>query len=94
MSLIFEWDERKNQRNIAKHGIDFADVKQMFDLPLLVQLDQGKNHAQARWTATGWLRTCLCVVVFSEPGEDRIRVISIRKATKREAREYGQVIRY
>ena len=94
MTLFFEWDERKNQLNIAKHGIDFADVKRMFDLPLLAQADQGKGHAELRWRAIGWLKTALCVVVFSEPAEDRIRIISARKATRIEAEAYGQIIRH
>ena len=94
MSLIFEWDERKNQQNIIKHGIDFSDVKLMFDQPMLSRIDRRRRDDEIRWTAIGWLRTTLCLVVFSEPAEDRIRLISARKATKTEAKLYGQIIRY
>jgi uncharacterized DUF497 family protein len=36
--MIFEWDELKNELNIDKHGFDFADAYQIFDLPMLVTL--------------------------------------------------------
>ena len=32
--MHFEWDEAKNEANIRKHGIDFADVKDMFNYPM------------------------------------------------------------
>lgn len=93
MSLTFEWDEAKNRINIAKHGIDFVDVRRMFDLPLLAAPDDPGAHGELRWKAIGWMGTCLCLVVFSEPGEDCVRIISARKATRREANLYGQSIR-
>ena len=94
MSLIFEWDESKNRLNITKHGIDFVDVGRMFDLPLLTCGDDTDIHGELRWKAIGWLETVLCLVVFSEPMEGRVRIISARKATKREAMQYGEIIKY
>jgi uncharacterized DUF497 family protein len=94
MSLIFEWDESKNRLNVAKHRINFRDVQQMFDLPLLIGLDEDHKHDEFRWRAIGWLGTVLCLVVYSEPMENSIRIISVRKATKRELKLYGQVIEH
>ena len=94
MSLIFEWDESKNRRNISKHGIDFVDVQGMFDLPLLTCPDDADIQSEMRWKAIGWLGTVLCLVVFSQPKEGTVRIISARKATKREAEQYGQIIKY
>ncbi len=94
MSLIFEWDDSKNRRNITKHGIDFVDVQGMFALPLLTSPDDADIHGEIRWKAIGWLETDLCLVVFSEPEEGRARIISARKATKREANHYGQIIKH
>lgn len=37
--MRFDWDETKNQTNILKHGIDFLDVIEMFDQPMLTFLD-------------------------------------------------------
>jgi uncharacterized DUF497 family protein len=37
--MNFEWDERKNEANIAKHGLDFADASRIFKMPLRISLD-------------------------------------------------------
>jgi len=37
--VTFEWDERKNKENIRKHGFDFADAWQVFESPMLADLD-------------------------------------------------------
>ncbi|MGL5077669.1 MAG: BrnT family toxin, partial [Waterburya sp.] len=37
--MQFEWDEAKNLENIRKHKIDFADVSEMFDNSMLIELD-------------------------------------------------------
>ena len=42
--MQFEWDEVKNIENIRKHKIDFSDVKQMFNNPMLMELDQRYNY--------------------------------------------------
>jgi uncharacterized DUF497 family protein len=41
----FEWDEDKNEINIRKHGIDFADVHVMFASPMLVDLDERADYS-------------------------------------------------
>ena len=41
-----EWDERKNQANIQKHGLDFADAGEIFSMPMLVALDDRKTTAK------------------------------------------------
>lgn len=41
--MQFEWDEDKNRENIAKHGIDFRDVPDMFTEPMLVALDDRRD---------------------------------------------------
>ena len=46
-----------------------------------------KDHAEPRWIAIGFIGAVLHLVVFTERG-DNIRIISLRKATRREARTY------
>ena len=94
MPLIFEWDESKNRLNLVKHGIDFIDAQQMFDLPLLTGPDEDRSHDELRWKAIGWLGTVLCLIVYCEPWENVIRIISVRKATKQEAKLCGQSIKH
>ena len=91
--MRFEWDEAKNEINIRKHGIDFADVKDMFNHPMLTLLDDREDYGEERWVGVGWIQQLIGVVVYVERHEDTIRIISARKATKREVRRYEQSIK-
>jgi len=46
--MKFEWDKRKNQANIEKHGLDFADAPKVFEAPMLVKLDERKDYGEDR----------------------------------------------
>lgn len=85
----FEWDEGKNRENIRKHGIDLTDVVAVFDHPMLVCLDARRDYGEDRWIGVGLLRAMVAVVVYVEwTDEDTIRIISARRATRHETREY------
>ena len=90
--MFFEWDEVKNQINIRKHGIDFADVPDMFNHPMLTRRDDSVACGEERWVSLGWLKALVGVVVYTERRGEVVRIISARKATKREARYYDQII--
>lgn len=77
--MQLEWDEAKNEINIRKHGIDFADVHAMFDAPMLVDLDERAEYGEERWIGIGPFSMIVAVVVFTERGNDTIRIISARK---------------
>ncbi|QKL01232.1 hypothetical protein GEV39_07285 [Pseudomonas sp. NY5710] len=51
--MFFEWDEAKNQINIRKHGIDFADVPEMFNHPMLTS---GRPGIMTESSKTDWGR--------------------------------------
>ena len=84
------WDEEKNAINRQKHGIDFDDVATVFEKPMVTLLDQRKEYGEDRWVGIGWLRDILAVIVFTEPDDETIRIISARKAIKHEVRRYEQ----
>jgi uncharacterized DUF497 family protein len=87
--MRFEWDDRKNQMNIRKHGIDFRDVVEMFNGPMLVQVDTRRDYGEDRWIGIGLLFTVVAVVVYIEWEDiETIRIISARKATRHESQEY------
>jgi len=65
----------------------------MFDVPMVTFLDHRKDYGEDRWIGIGLLRGIPVVIVFTEPKEDTIRVISARKATKQEQRIYAKEIR-
>lgn len=46
--MQFEWDEAKNLENIRKHRIDFVDVPEMFDNPMLIELDERFDYGEER----------------------------------------------
>jgi hypothetical protein len=88
--MFIEWDDKKNARNIAKHGIDFIDVADMFNHPMLVLRDERVDYGEERWIGIGWMQRLIGVVVYTERNGDVIRIISARKATKNEVRLYEQ----
>jgi uncharacterized DUF497 family protein len=88
--MFIEWDDKKNALNIAKHGIDFIDVADMFNHPMLVLRDERVDYGEERWIGIGWMQRLIGVVVYTERNGDVIRIISARKATKNEVRLYEQ----
>jgi uncharacterized DUF497 family protein len=89
----FEWDEGKNLANIRKHGIDFKDAIDVFNHPMFAAPDLREDYGEERWLALGWMNAMMAVVVYVERSGPVIRIISARKATKREAKRYGQSIK-
>ncbi len=90
--MKFEWDQQKNQANIANHELDFNDAFRIFSLPLRISLDDRQNYGEDRWIGVGMLDGRVVVVVFAEPDEQIIRVISLRKALPYERKIYEQYL--
>ena len=90
--MSFEWDEAKNQLNIEKHGIDFKDVEDMFNHPMLTVADTREDYGEERFIAIGLMKLHVGVVVYTERVGDVIRIISARKATNNEVKRYEQII--
>lgn len=85
--MRFEWDEKKARTNKAKHNVDFESV-QNFDFDTaLYRMDDAMDYGEERWEATGLIGLRLYTLVFTER-ESRIRVISLRKATPDELKEF------
>jgi uncharacterized DUF497 family protein len=90
--MTFEWDERKNRANIRKHGYDFTDAEEMFRGVLVVEPDTREDYGEKRWIGLGMVRGRVAHVVFAERDQESIRIISLRKATSREQKEYEKAI--
>jgi uncharacterized DUF497 family protein len=88
--MKFIWDRRKNEANIKKHELDFADAYKVFEFPMLVALDEREDYGEDRWIGIGLMDTRVVVIVFTELDEETIRVISFRKATTDESKRYEQ----
>lgn len=90
--MRFEWDEAKRKANIVKHGIDFRDVPKMFTSLMLVGSDVRKDYGETRKIGFGFVRGRLMAVAFTERAPNSIRIISARKANKREEAHYQEAV--
>jgi hypothetical protein len=90
MGLEFEWDPRKARENLLKHGVGFEEALTAFADPLSIEIpDPEHSLDEERFVLIGrGARGRLLVVVHTERG-DRIRLISARRATRREARTHA-----
>jgi uncharacterized protein len=91
--MKFEWDERKNQSNLTKHGFDSADAFRVFQLPVVVELDEQDDYGEDRCVGIGLLDERVVVIVYTEPDEETVRIISLRKALSHERRRYEQYLK-
>ena len=90
--MIFEWNEDKNKINQRKHGIDFDTAKLVFNDPLHISIQDRHKEGEERWQTMGNVEgiTILLVAhtITDTKNGEVIRIISARKATKRERRHY------
>jgi uncharacterized protein len=84
---MFAWDEAKRRTNLKEHGIDFRDAEKIFRGFTLTAEDTREAYGERRFLTLGLLQDQVVSVTHTERGED-IRIISIRKAMKHEARYY------
>ncbi len=92
--MTFEWDNNKNLINIRKHGIDFNDVIEIFNAPMIVTLDDSVDYNENRYIGIGILRNIIAIIIFVEKDDaDVIRIISARKANKHESKIYKKEIK-
>lgn len=90
----FDWDPVKAQGNRRKHGITFEQAMTVFRDPLAMSIPDDDHRAtEERWVTLGCARNGALLVLshtYREAGPDAasVRIISARRATKRERREY------
>jgi len=89
--MEFDWDESKNVINQKKHGITFDDARNVFaDPQAITRID--RHASEARWQIMGhWGALLLILVVYTmrrTGSSEVIRIISARKATLGERRQY------
>ena len=82
----------KERLNIAKHGVDFEEAKSVFaDEFALVLFDEDHSNDEERFLILGMgQKERILVVVHCYRENDTIRIISSRKATKHEAKQYKE----
>ena len=88
--MDFEWDPEKNERNIARRGIDFVWATGIFLGPIVERIDTRRDYGETRWIAIGAVEDMELVVVYTWRASRR-RIISARKAHESERERYRQV---
>ncbi|MBL0708145.1 MAG: BrnT family toxin [Sulfurimonas sp.] len=94
MNYNFEWDSNKAKSNIIKHKISFEDATYVFkDKNAISVFDDKHSSYEDRWITIGLDRRTKTLVVvhtfiFIDKNNSNIRIISVRKATKKEIEIY------
>ena len=90
----FEWDPIKAARNAREHGVTFEQAATVFlDARLLSQFDEERRKDEERWLSLGLDKSARLLVVCHTYRDETtrsamIRIISARKGTRREAKDY------
>ncbi len=93
MSIRFEWDEAKALRNLHKHGVAFDDAAGVFSDPFAMMRQDRIEGGELRWQTLGMVAGHLVLLVAHTVGETQdgmevIRVISARRADRKERQRY------
>ena len=98
MRYDFEWDPKKARSNFRKHGVSFESAATVFRDPHLLSIsDEEHSEREERWITMGLSQSGVIVVMshtFTDlgAGAARIRIISARKATRVERKQYEERI--
>jgi len=94
MELVFEWNPHKDRANFEKHRITFTEATSVFGDPLArIFADEGHSAEEQREIIVGHSRARrLLLVCFTERADGRVRIISARRATRKERDDYEDYI--
>jgi len=90
-SVSFEWDSEKAEANLRKHGVDFADAALALEDDRAITLPDVVSTSEERLVTLAMDPFGRVLVVVYTWRADTIRLISARKATRREVRQYGEL---
>ncbi|TRZ65370.1 MAG: BrnT family toxin [Rhodocyclaceae bacterium] len=85
--MRFSWTETKRSRNLKDHGLDFTDAPRVFEGTTFTFEDDRFSYGERRFVTPGLLAGIPISIVHTE-SEHEIRIISFRKATRRETQIY------
>ena len=92
---MISWDDKKNRANLKKHGVGFEAAQLVFDDPLHLSRQDRVEGGEDRWQTLGMVDAVVLLLVAhtwreTETGEEHIRIISARRATRMERKFYEQ----
>jgi uncharacterized DUF497 family protein len=86
--MEFEWDENKSRANKSKHGIDFNAAAELWNDPDRIEIQTNFSN-ENRNALIGKIENKLWTAIFTRR-KDAIRIISVRRARKKETQLYEQ----
>ena len=90
--MRYSWDQEKNRRNLARHGIAFEDAQRMFEGPTVEKADDRFDYGETRVYAVGLVNGLEITVVYTDENDDERRIISAWRSQAHERRFYWQNI--
>ena len=90
--MSFEWDEAKNEANLAKHGIDFQGAQTIWETTVVTLQSSQPHSGEVRYLAIGLYKGREITVVYTWRGANK-RLISARRASTNERKFYWQKAR-
>ena len=87
--MQFEWDDAKADANLDKHGVSFAEAATVFGDPLAITFfDPDHSDQEDRFLTIGMSVGNRVLILSHTDREDRVRIISVREATRSERKGY------
>jgi uncharacterized DUF497 family protein len=91
MRIVFEWDPAKAKKNIEKHQVSFNEAATVFGDPMSMTFyDPDHSIDENRFITVGLSHLGKLLILSHTDRDDRIRIISARKATRRERKLYEE----
>jgi uncharacterized DUF497 family protein len=91
MKLEFEWHDAKAEANFRRHGVSFDLAKTVFKDPFAIEFfDDRQAYGEERFVIIGMAEGKVLLFVAYTEREERIRIISARRATQYEQDDYFQ----
>jgi len=91
--MQFEWDDQKAATNFRKHGIRFEEAALIFQSNTLTQFDNQNEAGEDRFVSIGMIRGAVLVVVVHTDRDGVTRLISARRASSSEQKQYNAYIK-
>lgn len=91
--MRFEWDPEKARKNLLKHGVAFADATAVFSGPVVQAPDVRRDYGENRWITVGAMGGAVVVVIVTTHRGEIVRLISARRASRKERANYYEAIK-
>ena len=90
--MRYIWDNQKNRRNLALHGITFEDAARIFEGPTLERVDDRYDYGETRVYAIGLVNGLEITVIYADKNHEERRIISAWRSEPHERRAYWKSI--